>query len=319
MVPSEGVSPLGEARKTHGSTSQDLGIVIMVTVGTFLFASTVELNEWILSMTRRLEPYQLDELPITITVLALATGWFAWRRWLAFSKEFLLRQAAQQALAELLAENRLLAQRNVLAQEAERRMLARELHDELGQSLNAIKLDAVAIRQRVPDTGDEIHQNAAAIIDVTNHVHETVRTLTQRLRPVALDELGLGDALELYVRQWERRNPPIRCSLETSGSLDRLGELVNITVYRCVQECLTNVTRHAKASVVTIAVSRSVGTLELLVADDGQGMELTAKRDGVGLRERAEALKGAVELTSSPGKGMQVRLQLPLTEQEQGR
>ncbi len=299
----------------RGSTLRDLLIVLAVTVATFLFAATVELNEWLLSLTRPLEPYQLDELPLTIVMLVLGMGWFSWRRWAAFSKENELRLATQRAVAELLTENRLLSQKNVLAQEEERRILARELHDELGQSLNAIKLDAVAIRQRVREEDDETHDNACAIIEVANHVHETVRTLTQRLRPVALDELGLRDALELYVSQWERRNPPVVCRFEVSGVLDQLGELVNITVYRCVQECLTNITRHAQARLVKISVTREVKSLTLVVEDDGRGMNLTAKREGlglIGLRERAESLGGNLELKGAPDRGMRVSLSFPL-------
>ncbi len=294
---------------------RDLFFVFVVTLGTFLFAAKVELNEWILSMTRPLEPYQLDELPLTIVVLVLSMGWFSWRRWVQFSKEYDLRLAAQQALGDLLAENRLLAQKNVLNQEEERRVLARELHDELGQSLNAIKLDAVAIRERVPVASDEVHKNATAIIEVANHVHETVRSLTRRLRPMALDELGLRDALELYVSQWERRNPLSTCTLETAGTLEGLGELLNITVYRCVQECLTNITRHARATAVKVVLSRDHTTLRLAVEDNGCGMDLHAKRHGlglVGLRERAESLHGSLELTSTMGKGTRIALSLPL-------
>lgn len=300
--------------KYKASPGRDLVLVLLVTVGAFLFGARVELNERILALTQPLEPYQIDELPITVLVLVLGMGWFSWRRWREFSREVRLRQAAQQALAETLSENRLLSQKNVLAQEEERRVLARELHDELGQSLNAIKLDAVAIRERVPDEGDEVRQNAEAIIDLANHVHETVRHLTRQLRPVALDELGLRDALELYVTQWERRNPPVVCRFDTQGELEGLGELRNITLYRCVQECLTNITRHAGASRVDVRLARAAGEITLEVNDDGRGMDLAVRRTGVGLiglRERAESLHGDLHLTSEPGRGMRVRVRLP--------
>lgn len=301
--------------RSGASPGRDLLLVMLLTVGVFLLGARVELNEQILALTQPLEPYQIDELPVTVLVLVLGMGWFSWRRWREFSREFRLRQAAQQALSETLSENRLLSQKNVQAQEEERRVLARELHDELGQSLNAIKLDAVAIRERVPDEDDEIRQNAEAIIDLTNHVHETVRHLTRQLRPVALDELGLRDALELYVTQWERRNPPIACRFTTEGELAGLGELLNITLYRCVQECLTNITRHAAASQVSVSLIRGDGDVVLEVRDDGRGMDPGLRRSGVGLiglRERAESLNGELTLTSAPGKGMQVRVRLPV-------
>jgi len=299
------------------SIARDVLLVVLVTLAMFALASLVELNELILTLTRPLEPYQVDELPVTVLALVLAMTWFSWRRWQEANAEVQLRQAAQQALAETLAENRLLAQRNVLAQEQERRAIARELHDELGQSLNAIKLDAVAIRQRVSDEDDEVHQNAAAIIDLADHVHESVRTLTRQLRPVALDELGLRDALELLVTQWARRNAPVECQFVAEGDLDGLGELVNITVYRCVQECLTNITRHARAQRVDVGVRRTGPMVELRVSDDGAGLMTTAKHAGVGLvglRERAQSLEGIMELASEPGKGVQVVVRLPLKE-----
>ncbi|MSQ58979.1 MAG: sensor histidine kinase [Betaproteobacteria bacterium] len=297
------------------SAGRDLFIVLIVTLAAFVFAAKVELSEWILSKTRPVEPYQLDELPLTIVVLVLSMAWFSWRRWGQFAKEYTLRLEAQQALSDLLAENRLLARKNVLAQEEERRVLARELHDELGQSLNAIKLDAVAIREGVHDTSNEIHANATAIIEVADHVQETVRGLTRRLRPVALDELGLRDALELYVNQWERRNPPTTCTLEASGTLEDLGELVNITLYRCVQECLTNVTRHARATAVKVLLAQDQGSVRLVVEDNGSGMDVHAKRHGlglVGLRERAESLNGSLEVSSAPGAGTRITLSLSL-------
>lgn len=302
--------------KTKASPGSDLFLVLTLTVAAFLLGARVELNERILALTQPLEPYQVDELPVTVLVLVLGMGWFSWRRWREFSLEFRLRQAAQQALADTLAENRLLSQKNVLSQEEERRVLARELHDELGQSLNAIKLDAVAIRDRTTDETGDIRQNAESIIDVANHVHETVRHLTRQLRPVALDELGLRDALELYVTQWERRNPPVTCTFATEGDTEGLGELLNITLYRCVQECLTNVTRHANATRVTVRVVRADGQVGLVVEDDGRGADLGARRGGVGLiglRERAESLKGELMLTSAPGKGMKVQVRLPVT------
>jgi two-component system, NarL family, sensor histidine kinase UhpB len=301
------------------SVSRDVLVILVVTVATFLFAAKVELNEWIVSITRTLEPYQLDELPLTVVVLVLSMGWFSWRRWAQFSKEYELRLAAQQALADTLTENRMLARKYVLAQEEERRILAHELHDELGQSLNAIKLDAVAIRQRAADVSNEVRENAEAIIEVADHVHETVRSLTQRLRPVALDELGLRDALELYIGQWERRNAPVTCIFEARGEFAGLGELVNITLYRYVQECLTNVTRHAAATEVRVNLTQDNENVYLQIEDNGKGMDLAAKRNGlglVGLRERAESLGGVFELTSDVGVGTRVRLSVPVRRAE---
>ena len=205
-----------------------------------------------------------------------------------------------------------------MVQEEERRSLARELHDELGQCLNAIKLDAVAIRDASHGLQPEIEASATAIVELSGHVYDVVRGIMQRLRPAALDALGLHDAVAHLVGQWQRRNrggglpasPP-------SGDLSGLGEVMNITVYRLVQECLTNVAKHADAAHVTVSLERPGAEVVVAVLDDGRGMDLQAKRTGlglVGLRERVEALRGRLHLTSEPGKGLEVRAWLPVRQ-----
>lgn len=299
---------------------RDLALVIVITLAVFVFSAVFELREWLTDITHPLEPYQIDELPLTFAALALSLTWFAWRRWLQSERELALRFAAQRALAETLAENRLLSQKYLLVQEEERRNLARELHDELGQCLNAVKLDAVAIRDMAKDKDPEIVVSAGAIIDISNHVYDVVRSIMQRLRPAALDALGLRDAVGDLVGQWRRRNPGVACEFQATGELSDLGELANITVYRLVQECLTNIAKHSRAKEVKVALERT-GPLEVRVAvsDDGQGMDLHSKRTGlglVGLRERVEALRGGLELTSSTGHGVQVVAHLPVPATE---
>jgi len=225
-------------------------------------------------------------------------------------------QRMQKELADTLAENRMLSQKYLLVQEEERRNLARELHDELGQCLNAIKLDAVSIRDMARDGQPEIRVSASAIVDISNHLYDVVRSIMQRLRPAALDALGLRDAVVDLVTQWRRRNPGVACMFETEGDLAGLGELLNITVYRLVQECLTNITKHANATKIRVALAREGDeTVRVFISDNGRGMDLNAKRVGlglVGLRERVEALRGRLELISEAGCGLQVSAQLPV-------
>jgi signal transduction histidine kinase len=138
----------------------------------------------------------------------------------------------------------------------------------------------------------------------------------QRLRPAALDVLGLHDAVAHLVGQWQRRYSAVDCRFEAKGDLSGLGEVVNITVYRLVQECLTNVAKHAAATRVTVGLERSNGEVVVSVSDDGCGMDLQARRIGlglVGLRERVEALQGRLDLTSGPGEGLQMRAWLPVS------
>lgn len=231
----------------------------------------------------------------------------------AFFTDITALEQAQSELARTLAENRQLIQRSIQVQEDERRHIARELHDEMGQWLNALKLDAVSIRDRAEG---EIKAAAQSIVEVTNHVYDVARTLMRRLRPVALDELGLPSALQYLVDQWQRRHPGVRCTFATDGSLEELGEVANITLYRFVQECLTNVTKHADATEVRIALARSMDRqrVEAVVSDDGRGMDPEHSILGMGLlglRERIEVLGGTFGLESEPGRGVKVRAVLP--------
>jgi PAS domain S-box-containing protein len=433
--------PSAQAPPRAGEASRDLFMVAIVTGLTFALSAVFEVREWMTEITRPLEHYQIDELPLTFAALALSLAWFSWRRWRHAEDELALRVAAQRALgereaqfrtlfmenlagtalasakgdvllcnpamarilglthpdqavgrgladfyadrklweqhregldsgqkveialldlvradgspvkaiarmqlrrssrgrtpelliyladiselqlmqkelADTLAENRLLSQKYLMVQEDERRNLARELHDELGQCLNAIKLDAVAIRDLAPGRDPEIETSANAIVELSAHVYDVVRNIMQRLRPPALDALGLHDAVGHLVGQWQRRNRGVDCRFVVSGDISTLGEVMNITVYRLVQECLTNIAKHAKATRVSVSLERILdGELLVTVRDDGCGMELQAKRTGlglVGLRERVEALHGALRLTSMPGKGLEVLATLPV-------
>jgi two-component system sensor histidine kinase UhpB len=301
------------------SVQRDLLVVAGVTIATFLLSIKLNLTEHVLALTRPFEAYQLDELPITFAAMIVALAWFSWRRSRQVVEQMNLRLEAQQALADALAENRMLSQRYLEAQEEERRHLARELHDELGQSLNAIKVDAVNIREQSADVPN-VRRSAQAIIDVSTQVYQVVRSLTRRLRPVALDELGLSSAVQYLVDDWQRRHKEVSCTFSSDSELEGLEESVNITAYRLVQECLTNVTKHAGAHKVDIAIERRTtpdrgSALSISVADDGRGFDPALPRHGlglVGLRERVEALGGRFEVSSAPGRGMRVAAVIPL-------
>jgi len=297
----------------------DAIVVTVVTVLAFLLASHFDLQERIARLTLPLERFQVDELVPTLLALAVALVWFAGRRWHQATHALDRRLAAERELADVLAENRQLSQKYLLAQEEERRSLARELHDELGQCLNAIKLDATAIRDHSGAPSREVVENAQAIIDVSSRMYDVTRGLMERLRPVALDELGVADALRHLVSEWQRRNPGVRSTLELGGRLDELGEQINMSLYRVVQECLTNVTRHARASAVEVRVDGSApprGGLSVRVRDDGAGMPAGAgKRAGlglVGLRERVEALGGRFEVADRAPHGVEVHAHIPV-------
>jgi len=293
----------------------DAAVVAVITLLAFLLASHFDLQERIALLTLPFERFQADELMSTLLAFAVALVWFAWRRWHQAS-------AAERELADALAENRRLAQKYLLAQEEERRGVARELHDELGQCLNAIKLDATLIRNHSAASAPELADGAASIIEVSSRMSDATRGLMERLRPVALDELGLADALRHLVSQWQRRNPDVSCTLELRGRLDELGEQLNISLYRVVQECLTNVSRHARASAVEVHVEGAgpaQDEVSVRVRDDGVGMPAEAgQRRGLGLaglRERVDALGGRLEVAASAPHGVEAHARIPVASE----
>lgn len=219
-----------------------------------------------------------------------------------------LTRAFNEMLDRLEAERRDSVHRSLAAQESERRRVAQELHDEVGQTLTAIvlQLDRLA---RVAN-GDF----RAALEDTRESARESlgdVRRIAQRLRPETLEDLGLTPALEaLCDRVSEQAGLHVRQRLEPEvGELDADLELV---VYRVAQEALTNVLRHSQATQVDIELSRRDGGLALRVADNGVGIEPRAKRGGglQGMRERALMVGGRVSVREL-GRGTEVLLLVP--------
>ncbi|VAW80326.1 diguanylate cyclase/phosphodiesterase (GGDEF & EAL domains) with PAS/PAC sensor(s) [hydrothermal vent metagenome] len=233
------------------------------------------------------------------------------------------RKKTEQECMILLEGNRFLIHKSLAVQEEERRNLARELHDELGQCTTAIQADAEIIHELSYKKDNAIETSARAILDVSARIYDVVHSMMQRLRPSVLDDLGLLAALQDGIDAWRNRLPELDCQFTTAGDLSGLGEAVNITVYRIVQESLTNVAKHAEASKVTIHLSLENATegegphLLLSISDNGRGTQLDMRGRGLGLigmRERIEALSGCFTLKSAPGEGMSIEASIPITE-----
>lgn len=216
-------------------------------------------------------------------------------------------------------ENRALTQRSLAIQERERRNLAHELHDELGQSISAIKAVAVSISQQDVIDREQIRNSADTIVDISNNMYGVARQMMRRLRPVVLDELGLIVALQEMVDDWNSRHEDMFCHFSNQGDLEDLGEEMNISVYRIVQEGLTNISKHSDANEIHIRLSRNKSAetdiIELTLQDDGLGFDPARTRWGLGLlgmRERCEALGGNFSLATEPGEGVSISIQIPL-------
>jgi two-component system sensor histidine kinase TtrS len=232
------------------------------------------------------------------------------------------RKRAEEESRSLLKENRFLIRKSLAVQEEERRHLARELHDELGQCITAIQADAETIRDVAGRKDTRVDASVKAILEVSAHLYDVVHCMIQRARPGVLDDLGLVVALEDLVNDCRTRFPGIDYQLITAGELDALGEQVNITLYRIVQECLTNIAKHAAATQVTIDLTASTDqahqaggdAVTLVVRDNGHGMDPAGNGRGLGIagmRERVEALGGHFTLHGTPGGGVTVSTLIP--------
>lgn len=305
------------AKTTRTSLRKDIAIVAVGTLIASAFSAYFQWSEVFYEFTRRFEALQLDELPIALIALVAGLGWLSWRRYRQTLVELTARQAAEVRLSAALAENRQFAQRHLLIQETERKRLARELHDELGQYLNAIKIDAVSFHGATLKDPDLVQAAGARIERATDHVHNVVYEMIKRLRPVGLEELGLVAALENCVDQWRQRAPSTQVTFRTDGDFDNLGEAMNLTLYRLVQEGLTNSFTYANAKHIDIALRREEeagGNLILVLRDDGRGMD-TNRSPGFGLRgmrERVEMMGGDFSFESAPGRGFTFEARLPL-------
>jgi two-component system, NarL family, sensor histidine kinase UhpB len=308
-----------ESRMTHEAW-RDTAVVIAVTVISVGVSAHFNLSEMLYALTRRAERFQVDELPIGVSVLLAGLVWLSWRRYQQARRELRARRAAETRLAGAIEANRQLAQENLRIQELERKRLARELHDELGQYLNAIKLDAVSIVDAGGADAAATGGVARAIIASVDHVHRVVTDMIARLRPVGLDELGLVAAIEHCIGEWRQRLPGTRFDLSVHGNVEGLGENLDLTLFRLIQEGLTNVYKHANARRVQVVLERlgalpdGVGGLHVSVADDGCGMDPGARGRGFGLsgmRERVETAGGRFVLSSVQGAGLRFEAHLP--------
>ena len=301
--------------RSSSRARHDLVIVGILTAGFALASVHLDLSERLSQWTHAHEWLQLDELPQILLVLAVLLAWFALRRLLEFRVELARRRLAEGQLAAALSENRRLGRQAVDMQESERRVLAREMHDELGQYLVAIRLDATAIRDEAEAGAGRVREVAAMIVGHVDHVQSVVRDIIGRLRPAGLDELGLAAALENCVDDWRRRLSGLDIQLLIQGSLDDLGEDVSLALYRLTQECVVNVSRHAQASRLQILLmeereAAGLRKVHFSAEDDGRGARLTDAHRGFGLagmRERVESLGGVLRVDSEPLSGFRLR------------
>jgi two-component system sensor histidine kinase UhpB len=221
-------------------------------------------------------------------------------------------------LAKADADNRRLNEQLLTVQEQERGDIARDLHDEVGPYLFAINIDAAAGARLIGDRrAGEAVEHLRLIAEAVGYMQHEIRGIVRRLHPVGLAEFGLHDAIGDLIRFWSRRHPDIAFEVAIAPECTRLGEAVETTLYRIVQECLSNAVRHGPPAQIDIVIRRAQtadgARVTVEIADDGPGMP-DEPAPGFGLRgmaERVRALGGELSLRNRPTGGLAVTTVLP--------
>jgi two-component system sensor histidine kinase UhpB len=238
------------------------------------------------------------------------------------------RMAESLTAVRELEENRQLTQVIQKHIEDERRSLARELHDELGQYVTAIKTFAVGIANKakanISSPGMEtIEANAQVIMSAANQIYDGMHNIVRQLRPGSLDNLGLAETLKDVVSTYQAQHPEVKINLHLKGAVQGLGETVSINLYRIVQESLNNALKYAKATSIEVSLTKTAaGDLQLDIKDNGIGMNVDAvdqtKCFGLlGMRERAQALHGSFNIVAALNQGTAIYIHIPHQAQKQ--
>lgn len=226
------------------------------------------------------------------------------------------REKAREA-TQALAQNKELTQVIQARIEEVRGQIARELHDELGQQVTAIKSIGLAIAHRAKNVDAQIESSAHMVVTCADAIYEEVHQLVSKLRPLALDRFGLRDALQDLLEEARSRHPHITIELQMNAPLDTLADGLATATYRIMQESLTNALRHAQASHIQMSVLLNGEMLQLEVRDNGQGPTPHWAASGhfgvIGMRERAEGLGGSLRFEALSPSGALVHASLPLS------
>ena len=224
-----------------------------------------------------------------------------------------------QVLLETKARNQLLTKRSLEIQEEERRNLSQELHDELGQTITAIKAVAVSISNKTTLEKRYINSSVKTIVEYSDHVYQVAKNMMHRLRPSVLDEFGLVKALQNMIDEWNDNQNNIFCDFTFLDVPTDLSESLKINIYRIIQESLTNILKHSNASQVTVVIKKdrldNTERINLKIEDNGIGIDQDKIIPGFGLlgmKERVEMNGGIFEFESSVGNGVKINIFVPI-------
>jgi two-component system sensor histidine kinase UhpB len=219
--------------------------------------------------------------------------------------------ALAQALDALRGENNALNRRVITAQDDERRRTALELHDEVGPCLFGLKANATSIATLA---ADDVKDRAHDMLAIVDHLQAINRSMLNRLRPMALGHVPLGDLVAQLVTERAGQPPQTQISFVALRLPSSYGDSIDLTVYRCVQEGLTNALRHADAAHIAIALDGTEQDVQVTIHDDGRGIDPSAPpgRGLRGMQERVRALGGSFTIESAPAGGTRIRIEIPV-------
>jgi two-component system sensor histidine kinase UhpB len=237
---------------------------------------------------------------------------------LGVGRDVTQQKVAEELLRESQAQMRALAARLQTDREEFKERIARELHDQIGQFLTALKMDLVRLARNPPQAPEALTERASSMAELVDTCIELVRGICSELRPRLLDDLGLIAALEWQAKEFQKRSG-ITCEFYSPTSLD-LDSARSTALFRVAQEALTNVVRHAQASRVQLTLKAGDHSIELELYDNGRGItqEEAQRRDSLGLlgmRERVQPFDGEFEISGAPGQGTMVRVRVPCVDE----
>ena len=266
-------------------------------------------------------PESGEEFPIEASISQATEG--GRRYFTVILRDITLRKQSEDALLASQRELRELSARVLEAREEEKTRIARELHDELGQLLTALKMDLAWLRERLPGDG-AASAKAAEMSALLDRTVTATRRISADLRPLMLDDLGLADAAAWLVEDFGKRSG-IACHAQLAGAdaLEDLPNTVATAVYRAIQESLTNIARHAGAKSAWVSLAVRDGRIHVEVEDDGRGFAPEdfnkARSLGLkGMRERIAYLGGSLEIARAPRGGTRLRMQVPMRRESEG-
>ena len=236
--------------------------------------------------------------------------------WVSVVHDITERKRAEEQLRSSSEQLRALSVHLQSIREEERTLIAREIHDELGQELTGLKMDLSWLIKRLPGNQELLVKKTESMSKLVDTTIQSVRRISTKLRPGVLDDLGLTAAIEWQAQDFQNRTG-IRCEFNSNLKEIDLDRDRSTTVFRILQETLTNVARHASATRVNICLNEETASLVLIVEDNGRGITEREISDPkslgfLGMRERALVFGGEVKISGAPGKGTTVTLRIPI-------